>query len=1351
MSSVIDLTDQIPRSFATKALVKDWEAWKSRQPRLGRGKKFIRRSTDKTLQSPQSQSGKRLQATSGDDDEDQASKKRRTKSRKIVESSPETTLQSKSPGAADPQQHIIGSSPGTHSSGITVEVLPTQRHLPKVSIEVNQPCPTPLSIQGKIVEQSPPAGLSVLESLERFEEPSSVAEQAQSVSEPSQETFGPFLTALPDSRRVIPDSQFVGERPGTGNTTPTHLAELSLVELSSAQATIAETYRSPITYSLPHDRDSENQQSPQSTPGHFPGKSEDTGSSISTPPPLEPLEKSQTDTSSGQTSQQQQTQDEPLNNFKNHPPTRFEQQGSLAPVAPSLESLETSYRTQASRQLQILQTEGLLDNRNPDSTVHLAPSSRTPATLTRTVSLPSLHLQAGGTLQKEAEPLHHNKSRIVSGRNPSTRFDSNGGPSDPSSSQSRSQSVQQQPPPNEKHPAAQTDYREHTSYNDSQRDNSEILNIGYSQRVELTPLSRNWTQPSSLPHKQGHSGGVASLESECNLSSVLAPPPDADRRLAMSSSVPLPPRPETPSTMSRSQRPSTAHDSFQSDVSQGLSQRSLSLRERLKMRQEETAQKLLGTPFRSCGVEGVQTTSSLLHGRGVPDYSSRSSSGFVHRNSPSQPNENSSWNQDSEKRLQSDNAVVEKQVNEMISQTSNPSQSIASRTPPNWMLKTNRPSLASDSDGRTASSMAIDFEIALPLKESARKLYIDSFHYHQDLMARLHSGEDMNVTSSGIPPFCDKLRAICLHQDLLNDGNWTQVPVNPVDSLSWAVKCSSKFEFLYALLNRAWCHDRHIAIFAPPGSPMQILETFLQGMDIEHQRSTRPLDEPPIKRLQVSIFETSRKNDNLKPSNVDLVIGLDETFDKSSDSVQAVVNNAAHSDSSPRTVSLAIPYSMEHISRKMPNDLPLRERLFQNTRDAMMLRHRVGILGTEVTSEQLVHDIAGRVFELLNPSSSLDSDAKRNLEDFSLQHLELHSTTASNNAGELGITGKDKRKRSVDSEVASAPDTSAKKPKLSTQIRQAHSSNSTSRVCDSTAAYPVSADAAIETNQAQDSKSLDKLKIEELTLKLQAVQSSESNLQTRNRMLEQSLDSYIPQVASIAKANREMKTEIANLQRQKEKSEAFSATNTTLKQDIKALQSELDGVRLMVKESTVPEQRELEVAREAARRIPVLEKKIQAKQNDYDYIMEQYHKASGHNTELSNTVDDLREENEKLRQKASGEATKLRAAFVKSRDESLEKEHHRLKAHVAEQERFCKHAEMTSRQLREEVKALKEIRGMGASTRASSVRASSVPTERDLPSARRPIGRANGRLSGQGVTAHGKETSELLRKAIAGK
>ncbi|KAI6894518.1 hypothetical protein KC355_g20635, partial [Hortaea werneckii] len=186
------------------------------------------------------------------------------------------------------------------------------------------------------------------------------------------------------------------------------------------------------------------------------------------------------------------------------------------------------------------------------------------------------------------------------------------------------------------------------------------------------------------------------------------------------------------------------------------------------------------------------------------------------------------------------------------------------------------------------------------------------------------STEDINE----VEHLLERLRRILVHPDLDNVDTLTQYDVEPRQDAQWAVDCSAKFRLLKILLDGIRDQTLHIAIVTRSERLLQILATFLTGINVPHRFShdiTGSNISNDHEGLMVTLAAVGGEGGIGRPSPADMVMTLEPSISEDNSTVKVFAPNTGHESI---FITLVVPGSMEHIDMSVSSTLasPLRLR-----------------------------------------------------------------------------------------------------------------------------------------------------------------------------------------------------------------------------------------------------------------------------------------------------------------------------------------------------------------------------------------------------------------------------------------
>lgn len=229
--------------------------------------------------------------------------------------------------------------------------------------------------------------------------------------------------------------------------------------------------------------------------------------------------------------------------------------------------------------------------------------------------------------------------------------------------------------------------------------------------------------------------------------------------------------------------------------------------------------------------------------------------------------------------------------------------------------------------------------------------------------------------------------------DLGYDGMMTQSSYSSSQLAKWAVKISSKFAFLKALIEILQACDCSLIVFARAGQTQQVFENFLTDMKVDFRTYTDSGDSVPSASLgncTIHLVAAGQKpNIELKPGS-SLIVAFDTSYDPRSD---YVLDLRGEEGRQIPVIHLLVSNSSEHIDRCLPVNMPSpqRNRLLMQT----ILRgssHMGKILSEE---NHLTHEYYSH---LSGGTRMYDDDLQRKEQTF-MKMPDLHLRQLANQVG----------------------------------------------------------------------------------------------------------------------------------------------------------------------------------------------------------------------------------------------------------------------------------------------------------------------------------------------------------------
>ena len=583
---------------------------------------------------------------------------------------------------------------------------------------------------------------------------------------------------------------------------------------------------------------------------------------------------------------------------------------------------------------------------------------------------------------------------------------------------------------------------------------------------------------------------------------------------------------------------------------------------------------------------------------------------------------------------------------------------------------------------------------------------------HAALMQRFLAAPDPTADmAAGVEELLDCLRDISTHPDLANSETLTQYAVEPKTQAEWDSSCSGKFLFLRELLQGLRDHTAHIAIISNPGRVSEMLETFLTGIEVPHRRAAEIAQasrEDERQGLTVTLLSVKDDLANQQPSPADLVIALDPTVSAECLPIKALMQSIKR----PSLVTLAVPYSIEHIDQSISTALAGRARL--RTLASVVWRYHQD--AGHLEDDQLKVDEAAKLLAqcVADQSEGLDwpLPSLGTLESLDSQtESDIEPPTPINGSSATAATGS---KRSAD-EDAIMTNGYVEPKRLRTEAPAPPATINpqnldVTRISDSIAkpSQALSTDVPIPSDTEQQLRTLLRQVQESLDGNVQAL----SDLQYRFEEQRQQLHAVTQQ--------RDYTNESAR--KAVERMSTIEARVTALRTERSELQEQIADYKARLLEHAVPERAALEKYRLAAEQAEA-EKQLAGKRHEttkaeLEYLRDMYQASSQAAQALNSQVNELQTSLSAAQNKASGEQAKLRQMGYDAQTKSLRQQNKQLKALLQDREAALKLRD-------EEIARLKEASRGRMGTRATSVPRSprlGSPMKMDVASAGRGRG-----------------------------
>ncbi|RAL09158.1 uncharacterized protein BO97DRAFT_185412 [Aspergillus homomorphus CBS 101889] len=591
-----------------------------------------------------------------------------------------------------------------------------------------------------------------------------------------------------------------------------------------------------------------------------------------------------------------------------------------------------------------------------------------------------------------------------------------------------------------------------------------------------------------------------------------------------------------------------------------------------------------------------------------------------------------------------------------------------------------------------------EFAIPLPMDSRVKDDYDRVLSSEGDLIQEFSDGTSTQADQRvrllpKIHEVLERLSNVATHPDLNVAKHLNDSQADLRQEASWAEYSSAKFLLLSYLVQSTSERELHLVIMVNGEKTQNVVERFLLGKGLAY---TRPREDMgPGTNVEVSLAKgslsfgvQSTRNDGIvetykAPS---AIIALDSSFNTKIPSVEHMRTTFARHGNLLPVIRLIVSNSSEHLELCFSN-LPELQRARLLLQYTTRLKNSVGdlqddALGVSEDAEELV--------------SYLSSDNFNS--HWSLPHIEpLHIV----NLEELHPVPEEPSSRpDVDPSPLATPllqkraftedasEQTSKRPRM-------EESQDASQLTESTKFPSQTLDGelrSLESNLVQ----LRHSHTNEIQRLQNALAQTQARLQERDHTLEQLQHRYETRTRDFHKLRREHEKLIEAKATVEQRSERSKEELIKIKDERTQLRHDLEQARAALKSDAGSMAAELETAREEIRRLTKentgLERKADYEAKQTEYTREQYQTASNVAAQSGNENRQLRDENETLKRKVAGDASRLRELNQKQ-DEA------RHLARALELE-----AALASREdlLRRKEEELREIRKNRPSTRSTS-------------------------------------------------
>ncbi|OMP85241.1 hypothetical protein BK809_0003911 [Diplodia seriata] len=513
--------------------------------------------------------------------------------------------------------------------------------------------------------------------------------------------------------------------------------------------------------------------------------------------------------------------------------------------------------------------------------------------------------------------------------------------------------------------------------------------------------------------------------------------------------------------------------------------------------------------------------------------------------------------------------------------------------------------------------------------------------------------------------------------------------------VAWSNNSSTKFRFLGGILDRLRNTKFHFVIMGHHGTLMDIIEKFVNGLEIQYSRGGHVDREAFENResLFVSIIGTGTGFDSVDPAipPAHLIFAMDSTVQCHDPKMKALRNHLRGPKDSIPVITPIVTNSVEHVERCIAPSVQglLREKLI--VRFMTELRQLAGRVDVSTKADHAVNFIVPSIESDLDHHEAWPLPRINSIKDdvqFDESMVSALSVSSSVPVGTLSPSAGQKRHLDVEVEeptkrtrITPQPETDTINPNDITRISDSVPGATHTQVLSSTS--NVDGNLRAYRKDAKLRKELEQTKG-----RVKEFEEAFELCQTEKEGLRHSVLHFKREAEELRKYKANADNRI----------EAQNGTIKNLQKERDTLKEQLEDARRQLASSAVPEVVEREqLRRERDEALAKLEREQRLREaggRESDFFRSQYQDASSQTTKLSKRVETLTQQVRELEQLKKGERDRARQLSLSNATEAYKEEIERLTVQLQER--------TASLQLRnDELKAIRGRQGVG--TRAGSV------------------------------------------------
>ncbi|OCK79521.1 hypothetical protein K432DRAFT_393812 [Lepidopterella palustris CBS 459.81] len=555
----------------------------------------------------------------------------------------------------------------------------------------------------------------------------------------------------------------------------------------------------------------------------------------------------------------------------------------------------------------------------------------------------------------------------------------------------------------------------------------------------------------------------------------------------------------------------------------------------------------------------------------------------------------------------------------------------------------------------------------------------------------------------------ERIQAVEGHMDLINHGTLTQVE-EPEAQAKWDVQTSAKFRFLGFLFDFLRDQHMHIVLLARHGWFLDIAETFLKGkhLNYNYPGELRKADPSRVQgALAITLVPTSGEAFKTMVRGADLIICLDRTYDpKHVNNLR--INHLTNASYLAPVIHPVIINSAEHIHRCISPTIEPVEKLRILVACMAHLRADAGKLPPDYPK---IHVAAQEVARIL--VSSVLADGTYAIE-WSLPPIGgiKDAVAFEESQSQLSVTSMPvgtqesltSHKRPLDVDHTDP----FKKMRMTPQPQDAINPTdiSVTRISDSVGDYSQAQPGTLAKASDSNEKDVPMLlsRLNAVTFDLESTKARLESSKALNKELQVALEDrqyrFEEQVKELLATRSKAEEADQSATRALREKEVLAARLEKANKSLAALKIQFEAERasnIASSDSNVAELARLRTAlaeAEGARDKAL--KSMESKETTFEFVRAEYQKSSSAASEYSDRIRELEAEVADLSRKADTQSSKLKRMGLDEHQRSLMKQNESLKLQL-------ENREMLLRQREEELKNLKNLKGLGMGTRAASV------------------------------------------------